>query len=292
MSDTVPIVKWAGGKRAQVDRLIELFGEGKPRVYHEPFLGGGALFFALASRDLIGPAILSDINPKLIEMYRAVQGDVESVIEELLQLGTDDWQNRYKAVRQAYNDGPPVGAKHAARFLWLNRACFNGLYRENKAGRFNVPVGDYETLSLQHPSHLRAASALLQRAVLVARGFADQLSLVERGDWVYCDPPYVPASDTANFTAYAAGGFSLDQHRQLASACWFAARMGARILVSNSDTELCRTELYAPKHGWTIELAHTARRSISRGKRVPVGEIIVSAGGPNHHVGGRDVAVL
>ena len=223
-----PLMKWAGGKARLAPQICAAFGKSCTGTYYEPFIGSGAVFLYRRSMGMVKKAVLSDANAKLVEVHRAVRDDVEKVLNRLDELPQDDWRERYYEVRERYNEGPPNGALHAARFLWLNRAGFNGLYRENKKGIFNVPVGKYTRLSIPSADHFKRVSQLLQGVELVACGFQDIMVEAGEGDQVYCDPPYVPLSETANFTGYFQADFGWDEQKALREASRKAAFSGAR----------------------------------------------------------------
>ena len=258
-----PFVKCAGGKR-------QLIGELFPRVlasqyggrYHEPFLGGAALFFELYRAGVLSrkKAYLSDNNPNLIMTYRGVQRDVEGIIALLEKHKAAHGKEHYYAVR-AEVPGDPVAA--AARIIYLNRTCFNGLYRENSKGEFNVPMGRYEKPLICDAANLRAVSAALASAKLEQRDFARVLERAEPGDFVYFDPPYVPVSATSSFTAYDKHGFGVEDQRRLAEVFRELDARGVFVMLSNSMTPFVR-ELY---QGFDIAEVYAARAVNSKADR-------------------------
>ncbi|MBX2803853.1 MAG: Dam family site-specific DNA-(adenine-N6)-methyltransferase [Myxococcales bacterium] len=273
-----PVLKWAGGKARLANQIAEAFDGPCKGVYFEPFLGSAAVFLHLKHRGLVGRAVLSDANHKLVEVHRAVRDQVERVLRALRRMPKDDWRERYYEVREDYNRGPHHGPRHAARFLWLNRAGYNGLYRENRKGRFNVPVGRYTALRLPDPSRFREVSELLQGTELRADGFEDVLAEAGEGDHVYCDPPYVPLSATACFTGYCSTPFGLPEQRALALAARRVALSGGRVVLSNHDLPVVRNEIYPPAEGFMHVARPRVARAISRGKRGKVGEVIAAIG--------------
>lgn len=263
-----PFLKWAGGKGKLlpdlVERLPERFG-----AYHEPFVGGGALFFDLRARARIARALLSDRNAPLIGIYQAVRDQVEAVIEELRRHRND--REHYYRVR-ALDPEALAPAARAARLIFLNRTCYNGLYRENRGGQFNVPFGRYANPVICDEENLRAASAALRGADLSCRAFDSVLDRAERGDLVYFDPPYHPVSATASFTAYDRGGFGPEDQERLRDLFAELAGRGVRAILSNSDTPLTR-RLY---RGFRIDQVQAARAINSRAdRRGKVPELIV-----------------
>jgi len=236
------------------------------RRHFEPFCGSAALFFARAPVR----AVLADQNVRLINTLSAVRDDVEEVIAWLRNLASDHCQRLYYETRELFNEGAAAGPAAAAMFLYLNRTCFNGLYRENKLGEFNVPMGSYANPKILDTESLRAASKLLQHTMLLAQPFEDTLELVSRRDFIYLDPPYEPVSASSSFTAYQRSGFSRRDQERLRDAFHALDALGCKVMLSNSDTAYTRS-LY---HAWSIERV-SVRRSVSCGKRGIASEIIV-----------------
>lgn len=228
-----PFLKWAGGKRQLLPGLLQAVRSAQSSGrYFEPFLGGGALFFALAQRGLLSRgASLADVNPNLMDAYLGVREDVDAVVQHLRRHEQVHDEAHFYAVRQGI---PETLAGRAARVIYLNRTGFNGLYRENSKGEFNVPFGRYRNPLICDEPNLRAAAAELARVDLSVGGFDDSLSAVAAGDLVYLDPPYPPTSPTASFTAYAKGGFGEADQRALAACCANLQRVGARVILSNA----------------------------------------------------------
>jgi DNA adenine methylase len=275
-----PLLKWAGGKARLARQIDFAFVDACGGVYYEPFVGSGAVYLYRRANARIRDAVLADVNAKLIALHIAVRDQVEDVIAELAALPVADWRERFYEVRDAFNAGPWTGPGHAARFVWLNRAGFNGLYRENRHGGFNVPLGKYLRVSLPEPAHFRAVSALFQGVEFIACGFRETLARAGEGDQVYCDPPYVPLSVTSNFTAYSSAPFGHRQQCELARAAEGAASAGARVVLSNHDLPVVRDELYRVDAGFRFFAAPRVSRAISnRGSsRGSVAEVIASIG--------------
>lgn len=231
-----PFIKWVGGKRqllAEIlSRVPRRFG-----TFHEPFVGGGAVFFALKPKH----AYLSDNNERLIRAYRGVRDDVERVIDLLKSYPHDkDFYLRFRALPI---DAAPTDAEVAAWFIYLNRTGYNGLYRVNLSNGFNVPFGRYVNPKVCDPALLRACAAALRSADIFREDFSVVLERARPGDLVYFDPPYVPLSATSSFTSYTAGGFGLDQQRRLRDVALALKRADVFVLLSNSASPLVR-ELY------------------------------------------------
>lgn len=275
-----PLLKWAGGKARLAERIGRAFRVPCSGTYFEPFCGSAAVYLHLRSEGLIGAAVLADVNPKLIAVHVAVRDRLPDVLHELEQLPKEDWRQRYYDVREAFNQGPWSGPRHAARLLWLNRTGFNGLYRENRKGRYNVPVGRYARVSLPSPDHFQRVSDLLQDAEIMAASFEEVLRRARQQDHVYCDPPYVPLSATSSFTSYAKGPFGPDDQQELARLARIAALRGATVVLSNHDLPVVRRELYPVNAGFEHVASPRVARAISRkgSGRKKVGEVIARIG--------------
>jgi len=265
-----PFLKWAGGKRQIVARILDV-APACIDTYYEPFVGGGAVFFALAGQGRFGRAVLADANAELVQCYQAVRDDVEAVIEALAPYRYD--QAFYYRVRER-DPARLTRPARAARLIYLNRCGFNGLYRVNSKGRFNVPFGRYRNPVICNPAKLRAASVSLRRAEIVCGDFARTLDAAGPRDFVYLDPPYVPLSATSSFTRYEQGDFGLGDQRRLASVLRELGTRGVPALLSNSDCALTR-QLYRGLRPRRID----ARRSINSvsSKRGAVGELLVKS---------------
>ncbi|MCX5769324.1 MAG: DNA adenine methylase [Candidatus Hydrogenedentes bacterium] len=250
-----PFLKWAGGKTGLLAELLERVEAAQPfSSYFEPFIGGGALFFELARLGrLPGCAVLSDANVNLVSAYLGVRDHVDAVIRALLRHKSLHSRDHYYAVRDAAPRSLPA---RAARVIYLNRTCFNGLYRENSRGRFNVPMGRYKNPRICDESNLRACSKALQPAQLAVKPFQHVLDAGRTGDFVYFDPPYHPLSKTSSFTSYDRAGFGEKDQRLLADVFAQLSARGVKCLLSNSMTDLVRhlyadftiEEVYAPRH--------------------------------------------
>jgi DNA adenine methylase len=273
-----PILKWAGGKSRLVPDIEAAFGERCEGTYFEPFLGSAAVFLARRAAGRVGGAVLADANAKLVALHVALRDQVADVLAELRRLPRDDWRERYYEVRDAYNAGPHDGPHHAARFVWLNRAGFNGLYRENKDGNFNVPVGKYPKLALPPPEAFLEVSRLFEGVEIRVSDFRSILALAGPRDQVYCDPPYVPLNDTANFTAYYKDDFGFDDQKALADAARGAAGRGAAVVLSNHDHPVVRDDLYREDQGFQHVGRPMVSRAISRdgASRAAVAEVIAA----------------
>jgi DNA adenine methylase len=255
-----PFLKWAGGKR-QLLRHLRRFVPASMRAYHEPFLGSGALFFDLwKAGALSGVAChLGDANVDLIGVYRALAYETDAVIAELRALSVlharagadayyqvrDQWFNPQRRARLTSDDREVYSPALAAMFIYLNRTGYNGLFRLNSRGDFNVPAGRYANPRICDEEKLRSAAAVLSTSGVTLRvqSFTEVERTACRGDLVYFDPPYSPMSSTARFTAYTAGSFSDDDQQSLQAVVVRLARRGCAVIVSNSTAPLVR-DLY------------------------------------------------
>lgn len=263
-----PVLKWAGGKGRLLPELQARLPDSFA-TYHEPFIGGGALFFTLAGQGHLGRARLSDANPSLIDVYLALRDDVDAVIAHLREHAYE--RERYYRVR-ALDPATLTLPERAARIIYLNKTCYNGLYRENRRGQFNVPFGRYKNPTICDEPNLRAAARALQGADIARQHFSTVLDHAQPGDFVYFDPPYHPLSPTANFTAYDRHGFGPDDQRRLRDVFAALGGRGVRAMLSNSDTPFVR-ELYG---GFRVDQVFVARAVNSKANgRGKVAEVIV-----------------
>jgi DNA adenine methylase len=297
-----PLLKWAGGKR----QLLTALRRHYPVTFHryiEPFVGSGAVFFDLyGSGRLEGRAArLIDLNPDLIGCYRAVRDQTEAVIAALDELEQEHRargsacyyevrDRRFNPVRLALRGSrgpqgsaqPPYGPDLAAMFIYLNRTGFNGLFRLNRRGEFNVPAGRYADPRICDRDHIRAVAAALSAGgvSLECTPFEQALADARAGDFIYCDPPYAPLSRTASFAQYTAGGFGAGDHARLQEAVVGAALRGAIVLVSNSSTPdmvAAYDSRRAREAGLAFEYVPARRAINSRATlRGPVDELIIS----------------
>ena len=296
LSSGRPLLKWAGGKRQLLPALRQYYPTEFER-YFEPFVGSGAVFFDLhAAGRLEGRrARLCDVNPDLIGCYRTVRDDADRVIELLSALDAehqargsacyyDVRDSRFNPARAALgrNEKASYTPALAAMLIYLNRTGYNGLFRLNRTGQFNVPVGRYTDPCICDPEHIRGVARALatKNVVLECRRFDETLADARARDFVYCDPPYAPLSRTASFAHYTAAGFHALDHRRLQIAIFAAARRGAIVLVSNSsapEIEAWYSTPAARTAGLTIQRV-PARRSINSraARRGPVDELIIT----------------
>ena len=260
-----PILKWAGGKTQMLNDLLPKVPSSYGR-YIEPFFGGGAMFFALQPEN----AIIADSNPELINMYRQVASNVDEVIQYLKKY--ENTSEMFYAVReQEWTQLPKAEA--AARTIFLNRTCFNGLYRVNKQGKFNVPYGKYANPKICDEDGLKAASEALKKAEILCGDYLLVLDhYAQPGDFVFLDPPYLPISEYADFKRYTKEQFYEEDHVELAKIIMRLQERGCHIILTNSNHPLVH-ELYAP---FTIDVIQTKRHISCNGSTRKGEDVIVT----------------
>jgi DNA adenine methylase len=275
-----PILKWAGGKSQLLNELADVLPQSYGK-YIEPFFGGGALFFATRPAE----AVIADINPELVNLYRQVAGDPDAVVAELLTLENDS--EIFYQIREL--DWTKLeAAKAAARTIYLNRTCFNGLYRVNKRGEFNVPFGRYKNPRICNAEAIYAASAALQGVSIVHGDYKSVLlSHAKKGDCVFLDPPYLPVSEYADFKRYTKEQFYEEDHRELAAEVERLHKLGCHVILTNSNHPLV-LELYE-KFEITV---HKTRRNISSTSDTRTGEDVIVVAKPEPRFSLRTVPTL
>ena len=279
----VPVLKWAGGKREILDDLLSRFPDNFNR-YHEPFFGGGAVFFELSSMD----GTVNDANTRLMNFYRQVRDNPRELIEVSRNFkgprsepdpdrDYSDAKNYYYQQRELFNRRPreedfdPL--VEAALLLYLNRTCFNGLFRENSSGEFNVPIGSYKNPDWVREQEILEASKSLKNTKIYNRDFSFIVDVVEPGDVVYFDPPYEPVSTTANFTDYSAEGFDFDDQVRLIEVLQELDGKDVFVVVSNSGVMYDRYE----EAGFYVDLKGVSRSiNCDASNRGEVDEVIAT----------------
>ncbi|MBI3073807.1 MAG: DNA adenine methylase [Deltaproteobacteria bacterium] len=264
-----PFLKWAGGKTHLISGHAHFFpAVDSIRTYHEPFVGSAAVFFGLRP----ACAVLSDSNAELIHCYAQIRDNVDAVITALAGHRYDE--DHFYVVRKA-DPRYLSPAERAARTIFLNRVGWNGLYRVNSRGEFNVPFGRHTNPRICDAPNLRAVASALRGVDLRVAPFEAVLDRAKEGDFVYLDPPYVPVSATSNFTAYDREGFGVREQRRLAAVVAELSDAGIRVMVSNSYTPLV-VELYQALRGFRMELIDVRRAINSKADaRGPVREVVV-----------------
>ena len=272
-----PILKWAGGKTQILDDILAKFPDNFNR-YIEPFVGGGAIFFAVQPTD----GVIADSNPELINLYRHLASDIEAVIYHLATFkNTED--EFYKIRELQFQE---LDKKYAAaRTIYLNRTCFNGLYRVNKKGHFNVPFGRYKNPKIYNESSLFSASNALQKAEIILGDYKSVLKKTARsGDCIFLDPPYLPISKYSDFQRYTKEQFYEEDHRELADEVKRLQKIGCHVVLTNSNHPLVH-ELYEP---YQIEVVNT-RRNISSKAKTRTGEDVIVTVKPYPYFSIREV---
>lgn len=266
-----PVLKWVGGKRQLINVLTPLLPN-KISIYSEPFIGGGALLFDLQPKI----AYINDINEELIRVYEVIKRDVESLIIALQEYRNEadyfykvrDWDRDREKYALLSN------VKKAARVLYLNKTCYNGLFRVNNAGEFNSPFGNYRNPNIVNAPTLRAVSLYLNTAMihLTSLDYSEILRILPKNTFVYLDPPYDPVSDTSSFTGYSRGGFSRDDQVRLRECCDELHKKGIKFMLSNSATDFIKKQYT----NYNITVVQAKRAINSDGtKRGEVDEVVV-----------------
>ena len=267
-----PVLKWVGGKRQLLPEIRSLLPK-QIKSYCEPFVGGGAVLFDLQPKN----AIINDINSDLILVYSVIKKDVEGLIKELEKYPNEEefYYNLRNIDREQEMFNALTDIKKAARVIYLNKTCYNGLYRVNNSGEFNSPFGKYKNPNIVNAPVLRAVSTYFNSSDIVfsSSDFSEIINAVKKGTFVYLDPPYDPVSDTSSFTGYSRGGFTRAQQIQLRECCDSLNERGIKFMLSNSATDFIR-EQYAAYHIKTVQ-AKRAINSVAT-RRGDVDEVIIT----------------
>lgn len=274
---TTPFLKWAGGKARLADRIVGMVPDRTAR-YFEPFLGGGAVFFRLVKERGPQEAYLNDSNPDLIECYRVVRDSVADLIDALHELAVE-YARRGESRRDFYyevrDSEPRTPVERAARLMFLNKTGYNGLYRVNSEGAFNVPFGAYANPRILNASNLLGCSAALKYAELSSTDFEAVCAAARADDFVYFDPPYHPLSPTSSFTSYTSESFGAADQRRLARLFGELTSRGVLAVLSNSDHELIRDLYDRPGNSLDQVLMSRAINS-NASRRSPISELLVT----------------
>ena len=287
-----PFIKWVGGKSQLIPALISRLPHDLDygsTTYVEPFVGGGAFFFWLSSHGLkFKKVILNDANTALVNTYRTIRDMPEMLIQALMEIkdeymsikSEDDRKAYYYTKRNEFNSGKNTPLEHSARLIFLNRTCFNGLYRVNSKGCFNVPHGRYANPLICDPDTIRADSHALADVEIYNGDFAAALEALDEHSFIYFDPPYRPLSETSSFCSYCEGGFDDDEQRRLAECCRTLDAKGARWLLSNSNPKgICPGDDFFERlyQGFHIHSVQASRMLNSNpDKRGKLSELLIS----------------
>lgn len=230
-----PFIKWVGGKNQLLGSIESLAPESFGN-YHEPFVGGGAVFFRLWSNGLIKSSFLADSNPHLVTTYTVVRDKPADLIKALASFKENHSKESYYLARTRFNGEPMSDVERAALLIYLNKTCFNGLYRVNSRNEFNVPAGTYANPGIYDAEKIQACSRALADARIDSEDFNASLEYVRPGDFVYLDPPYVPLTKTANFTSYARENFTFKDQQRLAETLKTLTQNNVMVMLSNHAT--------------------------------------------------------
>lgn len=266
-----PVLKWVGGKRQLMSEIEKVLPK-TYTTYYEPFIGGGAVLFELQPNK----AVINDVNVELINLYNVIKDDVELLIEDLRK--HENTPEYFYGIREQDRDRNEYEKlskiEKASRIVYLNKTCFNGLFRVNKAGEFNSPFGKYKNPNIVDEVTLRAVSKYFNKSdiKILNCDFEQSLRNIRKGSFVYLDPPYDPVSSSANFTGYDKGGFNRDEQIRLKKLCDKLDKKGVKFLLSNSATDFIK-ELYKD---YTIKIVKAKRAINSNGNsRGEVDEVLV-----------------
>ncbi|WP_028308687.1 DNA adenine methylase [Desulfitibacter alkalitolerans] len=266
-----PVVKWVGGKRQIINQIVKYIPKSFS-TYYEPFLGGGAVLFELQPKT----AVVNDINAELINLYEVIKNNVNELIDDLKQHRNDETYfyelRELDRNKEYYNHLTPI--QRASRLIYLNKTCYNGLFRVNKAGQFNTPFGNYKNPNIVNEYTLKAVSSYFNKAQITftCKDFNEALKGARKGAFVYLDPPYDPVSDSASFTGYDKGGFDQSEQIRLKNACDKLNEKGIKFLLSNSATDFIK-DLYKD---YKIEIIQAKRVINSKAdKRGEIDEVLV-----------------
>ena len=266
-----PVLKWVGGKRRLIESIIRLFPRDySERAYHEPFFGGGALFFHLEPSS----GSINDVNQRLINFYLVLRDKPEELMEEASKYIYK--KDEYYRLRDRFNEGPLGDVEDAAILLYLNKTGFNGLYRVNSKGEYNVPFGKYKNPKVVDVKKIQTASRILANIDIYSGRFFSVKDHAKAGDLVYFDPPYLPVSDTSDFTAYSKTGFDYEDHILLRDTCIELHNKGVKFVQSNSHVEPI-LDLYKGIDGFRVEIVQMNRPiNADASKRGEVNEVLIT----------------
>jgi DNA adenine methylase len=273
-NDIPKFVKWAGGKGQLLEQFKPLFPK-KFNSYLEPFVGSGAVFFYIIQKFKPKRIILSDINEELINSYEMIKKDVERLIVELKQHKEYHMVEgkRYYLTIRATNPKELPDLERAARFIYLNKTCFNGLYRVNSKGKFNVPMGSYKNPDIIQEEKLKIVSKLLKNVTLKIMSFEKVINLAKKGDFVYFDPPYYPLKDKKSFTTYTKNSFMEKEQELLFNVFKKLNKKGCSLMLSNSDTKFIKN-LYPDFNTYIVQA--TRMINCKGDKRGKIKELVIT----------------
>jgi DNA adenine methylase len=275
-----PLIKWAGGKRQIASELHSRFPiNWNSGTYIEPFIGGGAIYLHIAPAN----SIIADANQRLIGFYQHVKNEPDKLFEgiqaasetfnALASRGLEEKKTQYISFRTDFNNSEPLSIESAILLFILNKLCFNGLYRENSKGGFNVPFGQKETMPILLKEDLDSLSGALKDTLILNSDFEDTISYANPGDFVYLDPPYIPLNEAPSFTSYHSTGFGQEDQKRIAEAMLTLKEFGINAMCSNSETELTR-EIYIGLNISTIQAPRMVSAKASG--RGSIAEVVIT----------------
>jgi len=264
-------VKWAGGKRQLLEQFKPLLPE-KITTYIEPFVGGGAVAFYVIKKYKPKKVILSDINEELVNAYNVIKDNVDELIELLGKFKKKHSSEFYKKIR-AQNPELSSRVTRATRFIYLNKTCFNGIYRVNSSGKFNVPMGSYKNPGICQEKDLREVSELLQNTTILSLPFEKISEFAKKGNFIYFDPPYYPLKGKPSFTTYTKDKFLEEEQENLAELFHKLDKRGCKVMLSNSDTDFIKG-LYSHHNINSVEA--TRMINCNGSKRGKIKEVVVT----------------
>lgn len=270
-----PFLKWAGGKRQLLPEIRKYIPKNFLH-YYEPFIGAGAVLFDLQPKQ----ATINDVNHELINIYEVIRDDVDGLLKDLRRHKNEsDYFYEIRSLDRSEDYASLSAVERASRLIYLNKTCYNGLYRVNSKGQFNAPFGKYHSPNIVNEDVLRDVSDYLNRANIKMRNvdFAEAVQEAKKGDFIYFDPPYDPLSETASFTSYSNKGFTRADQKRLRDLYVELHERGCYVLLSNSDTPFIR-ELYekiTPKIN-VVSVQATRAINSQAAKRGKIGELLVT----------------
>lgn len=265
-------IKWVGGKKQLIEQFIPLFPSEFNR-YFEPFIGGGAVFFYLKKNGIIDKATIMDTNEELINCYTIIRDKPKKLIKDLVKLREGHSEEQYYSIRSK-ETSRLTDLKKAARFIYLNKTCFNGLYRVNLKGLFNTPIGSYKNPSIFNENLLMDASDLLQGVTIKTGDFRKLKASVKKGDFVYFDPPYYPLNKTSKFTTYTKTKFLDDEQIALRDLFAYLDEKGALVMLSNSSAPFIK-KIYKEKGYKAKNVSATRMINSNASKRGAIKEVVI-----------------
>ena len=274
-----PFIKWVGGKGKLVSELEKYFPK-EFNKYYEPFVGGGALFFYLKQNKEISFSLINDINSKLITAYKQIQKNPKKIINllknielEYKALSFEQQEKYFYQKREIYNKEKLDNLNTAAHLIFLNKTCFNGMYRENSKGEYNIPFGDQKNPTICDEKNILTVSSCLKNTEIMNQSFEEFIEKCKKGDFIYFDPPYHPVNATSSFTSYSKNTFGPKQQEILRDTFVELSKKGCFVMLSNSDTEFIKN-LYKD---FNINYIYAARSINSKGdKRSKIKEVVIT----------------